>query len=276
MLLVNADNTSMKTTSILYIFISLSGLFFASSVFALSTSLVKKGDYVLVDRNGETKYAEVGNYQKTKNGEYNYTLTIRERNKKLVNTSNSFGAKKNQLVLPAEQITQTLQDKPRVIKKGLVILGPGKKIYVVEDVFQNGKIAVTPLRTSLTSRPSERVSKNFTRAWKANVEILNKEDILAVEVPFYRDYKKGGVYKQILGMPVCDAIGVRAYQLSPDLRSEKNIRFNCGRKQEGVSINALFSDGTMAINSYIFNPFPRSQEKYIKAPEPHQEAQSQQ
>lgn len=264
----------MKTTSILYILINLSGLFLASSVFAQITSAVEKGQHVLAEQDGRLRYGEVKTEMQSSQGDLKYTVAFSGYNKRKVRTSKVEVFKTNQMVLPVKDMTHDLQGKTRTLKKGSVILSSGKKIYVVEEVFQNGQLAVTPLVANLNSR--NRVSENFARVQRANIEVLKKEDVLAVEVKSFAGYKKGARYKQIHGLPICDAKALQSYQLPLEMRAKEPVRFNCGRGHVGALVHAVFSDGTLAIDNHIFNFFPKSRDKYINPVEPQQEAQSQQ
>jgi hypothetical protein len=220
---------------------------------------VERGQRILMEWEGETRYGEVVGMQQV-NEQTRYAIQLRRYINSSNLTSRVVRAQREQITLPAQSHNVRLQGQDRELRRGLVVLGRNNQLWQIDDVFADGRVVVTPLHVNRNSR--NRVSENFARLEHQNVSIINAQDIAAVEVDSYGGYEKNGVYTHISGMPLCDARALESYQLPRELRDQQNLRFSCGRGGQ-AHINGLFSNGSVSIGAHIFNPFPRSIEQYL-------------
>jgi hypothetical protein len=164
-------------------------------------------------------------------------------------------------------LSKNLQGVERRLQAGSVVLREDNRAYHVLQVFSDGRVVAELLSVNRVSR-HRLPGTNLTRSTQDPAHhIFHSNEIRAVAVNEFRatreqSYQVNGRYQNIAGMPLCDVAALRRYQLPTELRGSSDLRFSCGRDSRGAQIDALFSNGTVMIGQYTFNPFPRSLEAY--------------
>ncbi len=217
----------------------------------------QRDEFVLYNHEGKVQYGSIINNQ---NQDFVYI------NRKYHNgagwVSGNVKVPSSELTKPTESLEHTLQGKKQILKKGMIVLGKNKKMYFIEDVFADGRIAVNELSINPVSR--FRFNGNFVKEARPGVSIISKEDIQAVETKCFLGYCKGQNYKNIQNIPICDREALATYKLPPEMRRSGFKGISCRYNQ--FTIHAMFSDGTVVVFSNIFNPFPTSIHNYQAEP----------
>jgi hypothetical protein len=208
-------------------------------------------------KNGVIEYGYVDPIKANLNNPSQYIVSTKKYNAAGNVSSNSIRINKKDLVFEADSITTKIQEQSVVLKKGMIVLTKDQKPAQVEAVFPDGKISLIPIEVNPMSRNRLKENKNFAPIKNKNIMLVDKSNITAVEQDcFLRKYCAGKAYKNIEGIPVCQANA---------LHDAKNIGLvKCGRfGTQGGTIGAVFSDGTLLLHLTLIKPFPQSIHKYV-------------
>ncbi len=238
-------------------FLSLS-LVFVFSQTTLQQSDFRTGEFVIyTSPEGVERYIAVGNVN------VNGPMYVSRREHNGAGwTQGSIRVTPDQLIKPVPSIPHRMQQRDQSLRKGMIVLGADKKMFIIEDVFADGRVAVSRLTINANSR--HRIpNTDFVKQDREGYSIINKNEIIAVETNCFLRYCRGQVYSEIENIPVCqrDVLTTHNNSMTPEMRAALNPGFTCGRFGK-FEIHALFSDGSIAIHNRIINPFPRSLHNY--------------
>ncbi len=213
--------------------------------------------HVLYQRAGVLTYGAVSAQQVSDPANTNLIVSYERYISALNLSAGSDSVSRQNLSFELPQLQAPFHNQQHVLKKGVIVLGKDKKPYLVEAVFPDNKVVLSPLEVNPSSG-NRLENTNFAPIRRQNVQIVSTTDIFAVEQTcFLRQYCKGQTLARINDIPICEAYALRN-------NATPSLKVKCGRntKFAGAAINAVFSDGTLMLHHTLINPFPESAWKY--------------
>ncbi len=215
--------------------------------------------HVLYQREGALTYGVVDAQKASDSANTNLSVSRQHYISSFNLSAGAENIARQNLSFELPELRATFQDQQHTLKKGVIVLGKDKKPYLVDAVFPDNKVVLSPLEVNPNSRHRLKENSNFTPIQRQNLQIVSTTDILAVEQScFLRQYCKGQTLERINNIPICEAYALRNNLATPTLK------VNCGNSRNfvGAAINAVFSDGTLMLHHTLINPFPESAWKY--------------
>lgn len=177
-------------------------------------------------------------------------------------TSNTYSIPVENLIRSIKSTEITRNGRRFEILRGTYITTASRQVYLVEDVFPDGRLIAHRVRFNLSSR--SRLSSGFERIRLENEYLLNTSDITGVEVQCFARYCRGQSLTEIENVPICNRALMAEYRLSEHQSPLKDL--NCNRSNN-VSLNAVFSNGDMLLSQEkTINPFPPQLQNYLLTP----------
>lgn len=247
------------------IFLNLVQIFFASLLMAQSPYTNVSVDKLALENreDGSVRYVVIaGNQENNRAADpENSIIAVSYRHYSNPNSGNlisglAYGAHADQITMPINSTSVTVNGQTTNLERGALILATDGEIYLIENIYPDGRLAV--YRSTVNANSRNRVHDNFVPLVRENTSVIHVDDIQATQTDCFFGYCKNDIHADIQGVPICDQEVLVAYIEGWGMKDTP--RMSC--RMDGARIQGVFNDGTLVSGKTVFNPFPESLKNY--------------